>query len=195
VRQSFSIELDAPLVGTVAVFRTQKRLDQWLVAARLLAERHPGVRFLLVGDGPLRGELEAIARRAGLAERVVFAGLQQDVRPYYAALDVFLLSSEFEGLPLALLEAMAGGLPVVATAVGGVPEAIESGTHGLLVPFGAPALLSQAVSRLLGDPELRARLGENARERVRRDFSVERMARELETIYGRIAERRAISAV
>ena len=194
VRQRWSIDLDAPVVGTVAVFRAQKRLDQWLQAARLLAERDARTRFLLVGDGPKRRELEEITSDAGLSSRVVFAGLQEDVRPYYAAFDVFLTSSQFEGLPLALLEAMAAGLPVVATKVGGIPEVIQEGDQGLLVPFDEPASLAAAVARLLADPPLRERLGRSARERVRREFSVERMASEIETIYGRIAGRTAVAA-
>lgn len=147
-------------------------------------ERGPGAaaHFLLVGDGPLRGEVEAHVRRLGLGERVHLPGLQADVRPFLAAMDLFWSSSEFEGLPLALLEAMAAGLPPVVTAVGGVPEVVQPAS-GVLVPFGDPARLADEAARLLADPERRARLGAGARERVRDAFGVERMAGELAGLY------------
>lgn len=183
LRERLAIPADAPVVGTVAVFRAQKRLDLWLEAAARLG---PATRLLLVGDGPLRAEVEARARSLGLTGRVVFAGLQAEVRPFYGAMDLFMSSSEFEGLPLALLEAMAAGLPVVVTAVGGVPEVVEPGRQGALVPPGDPAALAREAGALLADEALRARLGAAGRERVRAAFGVERMAAELERLYASI---------
>lgn len=186
VRRELGIPPGAPVVGTVAVFRAQKRLDLWLeVASRLLSE-HPETRFLLVGDGPLRGELEARARELGLGGSAIFCGLQEDVAPYLSAMDVFLSTSEFEGLPLALLEAMAAGRPVVATAVGGVGEVIRDAENGLLLPFGDLDRATEAVSRLLGDREAARRLGEEGRRTVERDFGIERMVRETEALYRRV---------
>ena len=186
LRRALDLPSEAPVVGTVAVLRRQKRLDLWLEAARRLLAGRSDIRFVIVGDGPLRRELEAETERLGLSSTVRFAGLQEDVAPYLALFDLFLISSEFEGLPLALLEAMAAGVPVVATAVGGIPEAIAADREGLLVPFGHPGALADAVGPLLDDPSRRSRLVRAARERVARDFSVERMARELEALYAEV---------
>lgn len=183
LRRDLGLPAEAPVVGTVAVLRRQKRLDLWLRAAARLLELQPDARFLVVGDGPLRGELEALAARPPLAGRVVFAGLQRDVWPYLAAMDLYLMSSEFEGLPLALLEALASGLPAVVTAVGGIPEVVDDGTDGRLVPFGDPAALARAAGEVLADPEQARRLGVAARRRVAERFGIARMARELEAVY------------
>lgn len=185
-RQRLGIPPDAPVVGTVAVFRRQKRLDQWLeAAAQLVQGRGPAAdaHFLLVGDGPLRAEVEAQVAALGLGGRVHLPGLQEDVRPFFAAMDLFLSSSEFEGLPLALLEAMAAGLPPVVTAVGGVPEVVQPGQSGVLAPFGDPALLAREAARLIVDAPERGRLGAGATARVREAFGVERMAAELAALY------------
>jgi glycosyltransferase involved in cell wall biosynthesis len=182
-RAALGIAPDAPVVGTVAVFRRQKRLDLWLEIARRIAERQPAARFLLVGEGPLRAATEVLAARLGLGGRALFAGQREDVRPYLAALDVYLMSSEFEGLPLALLEAMAAGRAVVATAVGGVPEAIADGESGVVRAFGDVAGLAAAAAGLLADPARRAALGAAARRRVAERFGIRRMAGELEAIY------------
>lgn len=183
LRQSFDLPEGAPVVGTVAVLRAQKRLDLWLEAARRVLAERPETRFLVVGDGPLRSELEAEAESLGIAASVRFAGLQEDVSAFLPLFDLFLISSEFEGLPLALLEAMAAGLPVVATSVGGIPEVIGPDREGVLVPFGDPGALSDAVLGLFADPPRRERLAAAGRWRVAQEFGVERMARELEAIY------------
>lgn len=189
VRQVHGISGDAPVVGTVAVFRSQKRLDLWLDVAQRVAHEVPDVRFLLVGDGPLRGEVEVRVTSSGLGERVVLAGLQAEARRYYAAFDVFLMTSEFEGLPLALLEAMAAGTAVVATEVGGIPEVVRDGVEGRLASFGDVGALASRVIELLRDEPQRQRLAANARSRVEAEFSVQRMERELEAVYLRVAAR------
>ncbi|HEX6201452.1 MAG TPA: glycosyltransferase [Thermoanaerobaculia bacterium] len=185
LRRAYGIAAGAPLVGTVAVMRRQKRLDRWLEAAAGIAAAQPGARFLVVGDGPLRGETEAHAGRLGLAGRVVFAGLRADVARHLAAMDVVLVSSDYEGLPLAVLEAMAAGRPVVAPAVGGLPEVLDEGC-GRLVPPADAAALADAVLDLVADPALAARLGEAAQRRAGERFGIERMTRDLEAIYDRV---------
>lgn len=192
VRRRFDLRDGAPVVGTVAVLRSQKRLDIWLRAARRIADELPAARFLIVGDGPLRSELEEEAQRLGLAERVRFAGLQEDVAPFFAAFDLYLMSSQFEGLPLALLEAMAAGVPVVATAVGGIPEALADGHEGVLVAAGDADVLAGEAVRLLAAPDRRRTMAAAARRRVEADFGIARMARELEEIYVDVLRRRAV---
>lgn len=189
-RRQLGVPPEAPLVGQVAVFRPQKRLDLWLACAAEIRRRRPEVRFVLVGDGPERARLERIAGGPELAGAVVFAGLQEDVRAYYAALDVYLVSSDYEGLPVALLEAMASGAPVVSTSVGGVPEVVREGRDGRLVPPGDATALARAVLDLLNAPEERNRLATAARARVTDRFSIGRMVRRLEEIYTDVAEDR-----
>ena len=195
VRSSFGIPQEAPVVGTVAVFRTQKRLDHWLRVAQAVRTAIPGAHFVLVGDGPLRVDLEAQARTLALQDCVHFAGLQEDVRPYLAAMDVYLMTSAFEGLPLALLEAMAMQRPVVTTAVGGIPEVIMDGTEGFLLEEDDRKGLTTATHRLLTDGSLRTRLGTAARRTVVERFSVERMTAELEELYEEVAARRDVEDV
>lgn len=190
IRRKFGIPPDAPVIGTVAVFRTQKRLNDWVEAARLIHVRHPDARFLLVGDGPLRAEVTAAVAAGGLADVVHLPGLQEDVRPYLAAMDIYMMSSLFEGLPVALLEAMAMECCVVATAVGGIPEAIRPGENGRLVPPLQPAALASAVDDLLDHRALLSRYGRAARATVQSEFSMARMARQLERIYTEVAEPR-----
>jgi len=183
VRAELGIAPETVVLGTVAVFRVQKRLDRWLEAAARIRAAVSGAKFVFVGDGPLRGEVEGWIRARGLQGAVHLVGLQDDVRPYLAAMDLYLISSSFEGLPVALLEAMAAGLPVVATAVGGIPEVVEPGVSGRLVQDGDVAGLAEAAIALAGAPELRARMGAAGRERVTASFSMARMTRELEGIY------------
>jgi glycosyltransferase involved in cell wall biosynthesis len=147
-----------------------------------------GVHTVVVGDGPERAQLEALAGQLGLADRVHLAGHQQDVRPWLAALDVLVLSSDWEGMPNALLEAMAAGLPIVATAVGGVPEVVVDGATGLLVPPGDPSALAEAITRLLRDPDLRRTMGQAGRARVERRFSINETVRLTEELYATLLE-------
>lgn len=170
-------------VGTVAVFRTQKRLDHWLAAARRIADEVPGARFVIVGDGPERERVETEIARLDLADRVTLPGLQEEIPDWLAAMDVFLIASEFEGLPLALLEGMMAGLPVVSTRVGGIPEVVRDGESGFLVPFGdVPRLADRAVA-LLKDGTLRDRIGAAARRAVIAEHGIDRMAERLLGIY------------
>jgi L-malate glycosyltransferase len=183
VRDRWRIPADAPVVGTIAVFRVQKQLGDWLRVARRVVDAVPDTHFLLVGDGPQRVALEAQARQIGLAEAVRFAGLQEETRPYFAAMDVYLMTSRFEGLPIALLEAMSMAVPPVVTAVGGIPEVIRSGSNGYLRVFGEVDELAADVIGLLRDRHLRSCTGAAARATVVKDFSMARMQRELEAIY------------
>ena len=188
LRARLEIPAAAPVVGTVAVFRQQKRLDLWLEVALRLCREHEGVRFLIVGDGVLRGELEELAAALGLDSRTHFAGLQQDVRPYLQAMDVYLMSSDFEGLPVALLEAMATGLACVTTAVGGIPAVIDDGISGMMVEPGDATALASAVAALLSDRDRIEAMGRRARERVEGHFSARAMAEGIEGIYEAIRD-------
>jgi glycosyltransferase involved in cell wall biosynthesis len=150
-----------------------------LDAARRLAAG----TVVLVGDGPLRPAAERYVRDHGLGDRVIFSGMRRDVASILAVSDIFVLASRYEGLPLAIIEAMMAGLPVVATRVGGVAELVEDGVTGLIVPPRDGEALTRALRRLLADPELRHRMGMAGRERALRDFAEDRMARETQKLY------------
>lgn len=190
VRRTLGIAPDSVLVGSVAVFRVQKRLDLWLQVAQQVIAAHPTARFVLVGDGPERAMVERRIAELGLTGRVLLPGLQADVRPYLAAMDAYLMTSDFEGIPIALLEAMAMELPPVLTDAGGIPEMVQTGTNGFVLPRGDVAGLARELENLIaGGNELRKRYGHAARERVTQSFSTRRMVDELEQVYRDAADR------
>jgi glycosyltransferase involved in cell wall biosynthesis len=188
LRRQLGLPSSAPVVGTVAVFRVQKGLNDWVEAAKLIATRVPETQFILVGDGPLRDEVRESVKRAGLEGKVHMPGLQEDVRPYLSAMDVYMMSSIFEGLPVALLEAMSMECVPVCTAVGGIPEAVDDHQSGLLVPPHRPSRLGEAVCEVLADDSAGRRYGGAARDSVSRRFSLQRMTAELESSYVRVLE-------
>jgi glycosyltransferase involved in cell wall biosynthesis len=140
-------------------------------------------RLVIVGDGPERGPLEEAAASLGIGDRVVFTGEVKNVDVYYAAADLLVNPSHSEGSPYVLLEAMAAGLPMVATAVGGVPELIENNETALLVPASDPQAMADAIARVLSNEKLAGRLAENAGELVSTRLSPEAYARSLAEIY------------
>ena len=143
----------------------------------------PRAHLVLVGEGPLQSRIEEEARFCELQDRVHLLGYRSDVREWLAAADIFLLSSDWEGHPLGAMEAMASGLPVIATTVGGVPEVVESGLHGLLVPPGDVRALTGAMRFLLERPQERAAMAQASRRRAATDFSLERMVRAYDELY------------
>ncbi len=179
------------VVGTVGRLAGQKALHVLLDATPRLLADDAGTRVLIVGDGPLRAALERHARRLGIDDAVTFAGHQADVVPAYAAMDVFVLPSSYEGFGIVFVEAMASGVPVVGTRVVGSEEAVEDGVTGLLVPPGDAAALGSAVIRLTSDAALRARLQAAATSKVLRDHTRERMAASTESFYRELTQARA----
>jgi glycosyltransferase involved in cell wall biosynthesis len=178
------------VVGTIGRLVPQKAIHVLLDATPALLRADPATRVLVVGDGPLRGALEAQASRLGIADAVTFAGYQEDVVSAYAAMDVFVLPSRDEGFGLVFLEAMAVGVPVVGTRVIGSEDAVDDGATGLLVPYADAPALAQAVRRLLDDAELRCRLRDTAAERVQRSSSREQFAAQVEAVYRGLLQRR-----
>jgi glycosyltransferase involved in cell wall biosynthesis len=185
VRDEFGIDASATLIGTVANFRPQKGHFTLLEVADLVLRRIPSVRFLFVGRGPLEDAVKKRASQMGLEDAVVFAGFRSDVPRVLAALDVFALSSGWEGLSIALLEAMARGLPAVATRAGGVPEVIEDGRSGLLVPLNDPRAMAEEIVRVIENRSLAEKLGAEARLRARRFDIIDAVRRE-EAVYAEL---------
>jgi glycosyltransferase involved in cell wall biosynthesis len=190
LRNSLGIPVTAPVIGTVGRLSKVKCQDLLLRAFRQIGSERPEARLLLVGDGPERGPLEALARDLGLAGRVAFAGYQPQPEQYLRVMDVFALTSRAEGMPLAILEAWASALPVVATRVGGIPGLVEDGRTGLLVDSGDEPALTQALRRVLAEPGLARRLGEAGRDRAVSEFDTQCMAREYHRHYLELMEHR-----
>jgi len=180
-----------PVVGAIGRLVPQKAMHVLVDATPALLAAHPRLRVLIVGDGPLRAELEAQAERLGVRHAVRFAGYQEDVVSAYAAMDVFVLPSRDEGFGLVFLEAMAVGVPVVGTRVIGSEDAVEDGVTGLLVPYADPAALAAAVRAILESPELARRLRATAAERVRQVSSREQCAARVEGLYRELLHARA----
>ena len=159
IRRSLGIEADDVVMGTAANYRVQKAYPDLFQAALAVRRTQPAARFVCMGQGPLDAELQALHAELDLGSTLRLLGFRSDVLAVLAACDVFVLSSLHEGLPVALMEAMALGLPVVATSVGGIPEAVRHGVEGLLVPPGRPDLLAAAIAQLVDDPAMRRRMG------------------------------------
>jgi len=182
-------EDDDVLFVSVARFAPQKNHALLLKAFAQGPASVPKAHLVLVGEGVLREQLEEQAKSLGLASQVHFLGLRTDIPDVLRAMDVFVLSSDYEGNPLSVMEAMAAGLPVVTTAAGGVPDLLEHGRQGLIVPLGNVQVLSIAMSLLVEDREHRQSLGRAAARRARENFDVSTMVRAYEELYEDLLDR------
>ena len=189
-RSALGVAADEFLIGCVANYRPVKCLDLLIDAFATLDEANSRLRLVLVGEGSIRSELQQRIHELGLDDRVRLFGSVLDPRPLYGAFDLVVQSSRSEGLPNAILEAAAAGLPVVATAAGGTEEIVVDGRTGLLVPAGSTAALASALARVIADPELRMRLGAAAREHVATTFGMERYVAEFAALYEEMAARK-----
>ena len=177
VRAEFGLPADRPLLGVVGRLHPQKGHENLFHALAAMPQaRAGGVSCLVIGTGELQDALHAMVREMGLEHCVIFTGMRTDVPRLVAALDVFVMPSRWEGLPIALLEAMASAKPVICTRVGGIPDVVIDGDNGLLVDPEQPAQLQARIVQLLGDPGARTRLGLRARETVIDRFDVTRTA-------------------
>jgi glycosyltransferase involved in cell wall biosynthesis len=174
---------DRPVIGTVARLHRQKGVVNLVRAAPKILSACPEVRIAVVGEGPQGASLRREAQRLGLEGRLLFLGERKDAASFMALFDVFVLPSLWEGLPFVLVEAAAWGKPIVATAVDGVPEILEDGKTGLLVPPKDPSALAEAVIRLLKDKKEAHRLGETARALVPPRFPLRRMVDQTQNLY------------
>jgi glycosyltransferase involved in cell wall biosynthesis len=182
-RRLLGIDEAAPVLGTVASLTPQKDHQNLLLALARVKLVFPRVRLLLIGAGPLEGELRSLVDRLELRDHVLFLGARTDVAQILPSLDVFVLASRFEGLSIALLEAMASRVAPVATSVGGTPEALRDGIDGLLVEPDRPAQLAEVITRLLKDEALRTSLAAAAYDRVVERFSIRRAVEVTEDLY------------
>ncbi len=186
VRASLGIPRDSPVVGYVGRFSPEKRPELFLEACRQVSSRLPEARFLMVGDGPLLSDARRRVREAALDSRVILAGFRDDIPDLLAAMDLLMLTSSQEGLPNAILEAMAAGRPVVATDVGGCRELVTEGISGHLVGQDDPEALAESALRVLALPDRGRSLGEAGRRHVLEEFSAEVMAGRFRDLYLRV---------
>lgn len=191
LRAELGITAGAPVVGIVARLAPIKAHERFLAVARRLVDRRPDAQFLIVGDGERRAELEAMAAEAGLTSHVRFLGWRGDLDAVYADLDVVALTSKNEGSPVALIEAMASGRPVVAMRAGGVADVVDHDRTGLLVDQADEAGMADAILALLADPDRAARLGEAGRARVIDTYGADRLVRDIDRLYRRLLTERS----
>jgi glycosyltransferase involved in cell wall biosynthesis len=183
LRRDLGVSASTPLVGIVARLVPIKAHEVFLEAAARVHAAMPEVRFVIVGDGERRGELEALASELGVAQAVLWPGWRRDMPRVYADLDVVALTSRNEGSPVSLIEALASARPVVSTAVGGVPEVVVDGETGLTVPSGNANAVADAILRLLREPELAARLGAAGRRHVYPRYDASRLVDDVKNLY------------
>jgi len=198
VRTSLGLAADAPIVGTLSRLAgpagqppdSHKRISDAIAAMRLIVDRFPAARMVIVGDGPDREFLQRRVAQEGLEGTVIFAGFQARVRPFLECMDVLVHPAESEGLPLALVEAMFASRPIVASNVAGSNEVVADGETGLLVPVRNPGALARCTIALLENPRLRADMGAAALRRARELFSEDRYVRQVASLYEELAPNR-----
>jgi glycosyltransferase involved in cell wall biosynthesis len=187
LRQRLGLSADRQYVGVIARFHPVKDHAMLVRAFAQVAIERPAVDLLLVGDGVLRTDLERQVQELGIQERVRFLGVRSDVPDILAAIDVFALTSLSEAASLTLMEAMATGLPVVVTAVGGNPDIVRDGCEGLLVPRGDAAATARALGQLLDDPASARAMGQAGRERATQRYQLQQTIDRYWDLYSRLA--------
>lgn len=185
VRAEWRLDSHSPLVGVVAALAPHKDHKTFLEAVKIVKAECPEARYLIVGDGALKKELEGFTKDLGLSKEVIFTGFRQDALAILRQLDVAVLSSATEGMGTVLLEAMVFGRPIAATRTGGIPEIVEDGQNGLLAPPHDPQALARNILKILQDKALAKTLGEGGRKKVV-EFSVDNTAARTEAVYNEV---------
>ena len=182
-REKLGIPVKRRVIGVVGRLENRKGHRFFMDSVRSLAVRESRALGLIVGEGKARGDLESYRDALGLHDQIQFLGFCPDLGEALSVMDIFVMPSRMEGFPLAILEAMAAGKPVVATSVGGNDEAVQHGVTGLIVPYDDVQAMVQAILTLLQDDELRVKMGEAGQKRVREQFSLEAMVRDTQEVY------------
>ncbi len=193
LRKEFNLPAESCLLGNVAHFADHKGHRFLVDAFAQVAARVESAHMILVGVGELKGAVEHQVRSLGIESRVIFAGFREDIPEVLAGFDLFVMGSHLEGLCTSIMDAMATGIPVVATTAGGIPEIIDTEKEGLLVPPRDPAALAQAILRVVEDAKLAQDLGQSGREKVQKHFSADRMVERTLEIYNQLAGERGTS--
>jgi glycosyltransferase involved in cell wall biosynthesis len=192
-RRMMGIPAERFTVGWIGRMTGVKRTDDIVLAMKRLLDRGVDACLCLVGDGPDREATEQLAHDLGIVDRCLFLGYQDDVAPFYAAFDALVLPSANEGTPVSAIEALAGGRPVVATSVGGVPDVVRDGVDGFLVEPGDVDGIADRLGQLAADPELARRMGEAGRARVLERYSVKRLVGDVDDLYRRLLAEKGLA--
>jgi len=184
-RREFGIKSDDLVITMVSCFKPQKAPQDFIRLAYLVNKILPNTKFILIGDGILREKLEKLIDRFGLRNQVILTGWRRDIPGMLSTSNVFVLTSFWEGLPVALLEAMASSKPVVVTDTGGVRDVVIEGKTGYLVSLGDTNAMSNRLTALLKDPDLRFNMGRQAKDNLGFDFTVENMLKNTQDLYGK----------
>jgi glycosyltransferase involved in cell wall biosynthesis len=188
IRREFGIPDDAPIITVLARLNEMKGIEYFLDAAPAVLSLFPKTRFLIVGDGPARADLQAYAEGKGIGNATTFTGFRMDVPDFLKETSISVLPSLSEGLSNVLIESMAAGVAVVATNVGGNPEIVDDGITGILVPPRDAGAIGHAITELLANPDALARMGYAGRDRIERRFSMERAVHETQRLYTSLLE-------
>jgi len=188
LRKELRLGSSTPIVGSVGVLRKVKRYDQLLESVPLVLREFPMVKFILVGDGPRKENLQRKSEALGISNSVIFLGQRDDIPRILSIFDIFVISSATEGISIAILEAMALSKPVIATNVGGNPEVVEHGKTGLLIPPEQPRALARAIIELLKDERKREMMGRQGRIRAKQMFFIDAFLQKHLELYGRVLE-------
>ena len=188
LRKLYKIPQDSIVLGTIAVFRFQKRLKEWVDLFKIMQKKYSNLVGCIVGDGILNQEIRLYVKQQGMEEKILMPGLQTKVLPWLSAMDIFMMTSEFEGLPIALLEAMSMECAVVCTDAGGIKELIRDNVDGFLMPVENWKALEKPLSDLLTNPKQINTWGAKARKRVVNDFSLQTMVQETEKLYSSLLQ-------
>jgi len=192
VRYELGLPQDAIVIGNVGRFSRQKNPLDWVRVAGEIARSSPNVHFLLVGDGPLRAQVETMLQMEGIEERCVLPGLRRDVPRMMAAMDIFLLTSLWEGLPRVIPQAMAMGLPVIANKADGAMEAIQDGENGFLCQPGDIQITVKHCMDLIKDPQKRRSIGQMGRETALEDFDLNQMINQIDDLYQNLLKEKGV---
>lgn len=188
-KEELGLKTDSPVVGMVACFKPQKAPEDFLKVVAIVKKVFPETKFLLVGDGILRKKLENLRNRFNLKKDLVFAGWRRDIPQIMSILDVWVLTSLWEGSPINLLEAMACALPIVATSTGGAQEIIQNGVNGFLVPAGDIQAMAQRIVTLLENKVLACKMGQEGRKSLDFSFEIKYTVKQIDKLYQTLADR------
>ena len=188
-KNELGLSAETAVIGIVGRLVPVKRHKLFLDMAKMI-DSQADIKFVIVGDGELRKELEDYAEKLGIADEVIFTGFRRDLPEIYAGLDIVVLTSKNEGTPVSIIEAMAAARPVVATNVGGVPSLVKDGVTGLLVKPGDTDSLSDAVARLIKDPHLRQDMGREARSRVFPSYDISELVGRINVLYSSLRDKK-----
>ena len=183
LRKELNIPEDNPIVGYIGRFAPIKRIDRLILASQKVIERIPKAKLVIVGGGELKSEMEEMVKSLNLEDRIFFLGVRDDLERIYSGVDMVALSSDNEGTPAVIIEALAYGKPVVSTCVGGIPDVVSDGESGILAKANGPEELANSIVQMLSDENMRIRMGRMGMQQVKSKFSLERLIENLDKIY------------